>query len=117
MNLQVNFRVVQGARGASSPDGASRGPSGAKPCKLQGFGPLMAPLHTVLRPLERAQLLQNMLHMIIFIILAIILVALKACMVARQTEMFHPIQVKFDFKKVNIPQCDGRLARPRPVQC
>ena len=39
VKLQVNYRVAKGARGASCPDGASRGPSGAKPCKLQGVGP------------------------------------------------------------------------------
>ena len=42
------------------------------------LGPLMAPLHTVLRPLERPRLLKNMKQIIVFIILAIILVALKA---------------------------------------
>ena len=67
----------EGARGASSSDGASRGPFGAKPCKLPGLGPSDGSLHTLLRPLEMARLLQNRLHGIILIILTIILVALK----------------------------------------
>ena len=54
--------------------------------------PLMAPLHTLLRPLERARLLQNKLQIIIFIILAIILVALKTYnhMIIKISRINHP---------------------------
>ena len=70
--------MAEGARGASSRMELPEGRRAPNHVNYRVWGFLMAPLHTFLRPLESARLLQNMRQIIIFIILAIILVALKA---------------------------------------